>query len=1094
MIMKIRVVNRFICALTVCGSLSVYAQTDSVDVDSMVTNKAPMRAASSSFTDGFDLQVPKYTPQAPNVAGLVNQLDYPVSLYTGVPNISIPIYEIDADGMKIPITLSYHASGIRVNQEASWVGLGWSLNAGGVVSRTIKCGDDFYEYVPPGGELQEGYITAPEMDYPRDSGYISPACDYNLAKLRKDSEPDIFYYSFPGASGKFLIDKSRGAVLFDKGNNVKIEYFNDGAIKKFFVITSTDGTKYTFNKYEKTSSYSRQGYLNQNMYNATKFDEYEDKLNQIYSSPFEYTSSWMLTDINMVNGQHVTFEYEEETYQAPVQESASKYHIMVIPEVLAGPTEGEVVYSCIKTLVNTWRLSKISWNSGYVVFEGSTREDEKGILTSTNPQKLNSIIVYNKINQIVKKVNFNYDYFNRSYTGIYPHVFKRLKLTGISEPLAENCKYKFDYYEGSLPAKNSKNTDYWGYYNGINQGANYYCPITYNNVAYEGADKSSNFDYMVIGTLKSVTSPTAGKTTFVYEPNQYKVTPMTSVVTHNIKEGMNVFNEYNYDTYSQYPKTMSQRITLPVASQIKVSGFAENEGCVVDNEVRYDHDDNATFKISKLNSDGSKQLIFYYPTPSEMQTDCSYTFPTQTIQLSKGDFIIEAEAHAKDTWYAFFYEYDKTETITPDSILIGGGLRVKEIKGAENKSYEYEDGKLLAEPVFGRLKTMVLFDGSFAIDGSGPYRFETKYLIRQSESFLPMSTLKDGNIFGYSTVKEKNGFNTTTHHFCNDKEHNYGGIFSLIPPKVSVFNGLETETIQDNKTTTYYYDTRKAEEIKAFVFDAEDDLVYDYSYEIEWPLLSKVTTTAKEVNGNFVTSNVYTYNDNFMKETESISDVSGTYTKKYIYPDVTDTGVTGTMANKYMIGVPIKTLLLLNGTVIDGRKTNYINSSDKILPSGEYRIACTSGLPLSNYESAFVQELNYLYYNTFGKPMQITSKGLTTVYLWSYDGSLPVAEIRNSTYVKVLTTLSINFISALAKKSMPTESDMQNIDSLREKLPNALVTTYTYNPLIGVTSITDERGFTTYYNYDAAGRLSESYIMIGGLKSVLEKYNYNYRR
>ena len=196
-------------------------------------------------------------------------------------------------------------------------------------------------------------------------------------------------------------------------------------------------------------------------------------------------------------------------------------------------------------------------------------------------------------------------------------------------------------------------------------------------MAFEGADKSSQFNYMIIGTLKSVTTPTKGMTTFVYEANRYKTTPRTSIVTHHKKEGINVFNEYNYDTYSQYPKTITKRITLSVPTSMSLYGFAENEGCIEDKDVRYDHEENATLKISKIKGDGSRQLVFHYPTPSEMKTECSYTFPFRTIELSEGDFIIEAEAHAKDTWYSFSYEYSKTEAITSDSIITGGGLRIK---------------------------------------------------------------------------------------------------------------------------------------------------------------------------------------------------------------------------------------------------------------------------------------------------------------------------------------------------------------------------------------------------------------------------------
>ena len=62
---------------------------------------------------------------SPNSCALAQYVDYPVSLYTGTPSINIPIHTIETGPYSFPINLSYHASGIRVAQEATWVGLGW---------------------------------------------------------------------------------------------------------------------------------------------------------------------------------------------------------------------------------------------------------------------------------------------------------------------------------------------------------------------------------------------------------------------------------------------------------------------------------------------------------------------------------------------------------------------------------------------------------------------------------------------------------------------------------------------------------------------------------------------------------------------------------------------------------------------------------------------------------------------------------------------------------------------------------------------------------------------------------------------------------
>lgn len=52
--------------------------------------------------------------------------------------------------------------------------------------------------------------------------------------------------------------------------------------------------------------------------------------------------------------------------------------------------------------------------------------------------------------------------------------------------------------------------------------------------------------------------------------------------------------------------------------------------------------------------------------------------------------------------------------------------------------------------------------------------------------------------------------------------------------------------------------------------------------------------------------------------------------------------------------------------------------------------------------------------------------------------------------------------------------------------------TYTYIPYVGVSSITDPRGITTYYNYDGAGRLTEVYQISEGKKQVIQTYYYHY--
>lgn len=91
-------------------------------------------------------------PPSPNAAALGKYGIVPVSLQTGIPNISIPITEAIGRELKVPVTLNYHNNGFKPSEEASWVGLGWSLDAGGVITRILR--DKVDELVVDTGKYQ----------------------------------------------------------------------------------------------------------------------------------------------------------------------------------------------------------------------------------------------------------------------------------------------------------------------------------------------------------------------------------------------------------------------------------------------------------------------------------------------------------------------------------------------------------------------------------------------------------------------------------------------------------------------------------------------------------------------------------------------------------------------------------------------------------------------------------------------------------------------------------------------------------------------------------------------------------------------------
>lgn len=146
------------------------------------------------------VSIHKPTPSTPEIQWLAKYGMIPVSHYTGVPNISVPIYTLQDGEINLPISMSYHASGLKIDERASWVGLGWSLNAGGAIFRSVKSAPD-----------EKNRII---KDFNQKDLKINDI--YDILGNYADSEPDIYTYNINGYSGQFLLDKNLNPPLYFK--------------------------------------------------------------------------------------------------------------------------------------------------------------------------------------------------------------------------------------------------------------------------------------------------------------------------------------------------------------------------------------------------------------------------------------------------------------------------------------------------------------------------------------------------------------------------------------------------------------------------------------------------------------------------------------------------------------------------------------------------------------------------------------------------------------------------------------------------------------------------------------------------------------
>ncbi len=86
---------------------------------------------------------PKVVKASPEATAFHQISQMPVNYYTGKSQVSIPLLSLASRKMALSLSLNYDPSGIKVEQEATQVGLGWSLSAGGMITKVVKGRDDF---------------------------------------------------------------------------------------------------------------------------------------------------------------------------------------------------------------------------------------------------------------------------------------------------------------------------------------------------------------------------------------------------------------------------------------------------------------------------------------------------------------------------------------------------------------------------------------------------------------------------------------------------------------------------------------------------------------------------------------------------------------------------------------------------------------------------------------------------------------------------------------------------------------------------------------------------------------------------------------
>ncbi len=473
-------------------------------------------------------------PVSPNAAAFGKYIDVPVGEATGIPPIQIPIDEIDDPGLKLGISLSYHAGGQKVNDIATNVGLGWSLNAGGQITRVVNGKPDDYT---EGYWFQYQNIPNRTINYTTDFALLN-----SIDNGTYDTEPDLFYYNFNGIRGKFFLDpnypdntKPRIGQTIPL-SSLKIEYFAGK-----FTITTEAGIIYEFSVTETvTQSVSSNG----------------------SGEPVSFTSNWLLNKISTpLVENNIQLYYDEEviiSYPNILSQTLKNY---VGQE---GNYSGVNPNFCLNNsgLSNIWsissltqrRLNRISFSKGYFLFaKGMERTDLPGDYV------LEFIRKYNMNDELISEYKFQYQ-----YKGNRLHLSKLFEgKTNTYLPPTE-----FVYNAMSLPPVNSFSQDHWGFFNNkVNTNL-----IPKNIIVkpyFYFADREPNEAGTKASNLEKITYPTGGSTEFEYELNTYGFEPGNTSV--NDITGIPATLNANVSTPAGESNTETYTINIMFPQKIRVS-------------------------------------------------------------------------------------------------------------------------------------------------------------------------------------------------------------------------------------------------------------------------------------------------------------------------------------------------------------------------------------------------------------------------------------------------------------------------------------------------------------------------------------------
>jgi hypothetical protein len=1007
--------------------------------------------------------------KAPQTSDFIRHGNIPVNKFVGEPNLEIPLFKLKANqlGDDLSVSLGYNFSGFIPSKRPDIAGLNWFLNVGGVITRQVNS--------IPDDQKGESATNGPSHGMNKDGLIVGLRSKNNCLPLHSN----IGIFSFSSSVGGF--------------NVMDLDYKLNGCD----IYTAYDGDADTFSF--NFGGYSGKFFVgndNQIKIIGENVKGFKIDISNVATQPYTNICKPLSSEIKITDDKGNLYFFGGESknleYNVPLS------HIINQPETKAG-----------LPVINAWYLKQIQYNNGEIVnfnykddsilsngfCNGSSNTiDWHGIVTNPTIQERRKFIIYNKsYNQDVSCVSNpgatgDLNYSTCGGSELVYSVTKKAILENITtSSYSINLKYSLQPY-----IFNNEQSDV-SYFQQIKN-------IKLDSISlYSSGGKFINkfeLDYQLLG----------GNTNAGSYPRLF----------------LNSIKESNKNPYTFSYNISNENLPKAASKQIDHWGF-------------YNGNTGNEYLPYPVPNQVTDQLGDYYFTNDVRYPDISFSSKgilTEVIYPTKGSTVFEFEAPT----YDYRIERKRINGFLPSLLNYSGtagGVRVKKISDytdgvlVKEKQYQYSNGILLQWPRY----VMLLYNG-------------VNSFVWMRSSSMNLNTL-ESSIINYGRVDEietnKGMISSNYSNYQSHPDRNDSNIIVNSNNPLSVATNLDLaknyiglyyndlslergkllfESVYDNlgrilkyTSLTYNINPNRFDEYSA-VFHlsgpaAQANKKYYYSTNLTKKETHEYFYDSGQPRETLTTEN-YTYSgapdyqpigQQTVFADGSVNEVS----TKFAYQD----GNT-LMINKNMIAIPVENTVVLKKNISDAGK---IISHDKNVYPTSLPTTQTGNLVLPysalsyDLQNISIEEMSYNKYDGKGNLQQYTTKdGISTTIIWGYNQTQPIAKIVGAKLSDIQQSLidSIVNASTIDEAAAPMNDEtsfLTVLDAFRKdgSLSNYQVTTYSYDPLVGVRSITPPSGLREIYLYDTANRLKEIKQMEKDSNNQLiyktvKEFTYNYKQ